>query len=92
MNTVTTSVRCLTRQILVLSSPPSPPRRYSFPTKLDADGHKLQQAYTQSVPNITAVRDVESNIAEEEAAANVVETVKVLIAMLYTIKNLLRPD
>lgn len=52
----------------------------------------LRRAYTQSVPNITVVRDVESNSAEEEPATKVVETVKILIAMLYTIKNHLRAD
>jgi len=45
----------------------------------------LRRAYTQSVPNITAVKEVKSNSAEEEAAAKVVEIVKILIAMLYTI-------
>ncbi len=39
-----------------------------------------------------ADREVESNNAEEEAATKVVETVKILIAMLYTIKNHLRAD
>jgi ion channel-forming bestrophin family protein len=52
----------------------------------------LRRAYTQSVPNITAVREVESNSVEEEAATKVVETVRILIAMLYTIKNHLRAD
>lgn len=85
-------MRCLTRQILVLSPPPPPPRRHSFPTKVEADGHMLRRAYTQSVPNITAIRENESNNAQEEAAAKVVETVKNLIAMLYTIKNHLRAD
>jgi ion channel-forming bestrophin family protein len=92
LNTVTTSVRCLTRQILVLSPPPPPPRRHSFSTTLEADGHKIQRAYTQSEPNITAVREAKSNSAEEEAAAKVVETVKILIAILYTVKNHLRAD
>jgi putative membrane protein len=44
------------------------------------------------VPNITAVKEAESNNGEEEAAAKVVETVKILLAMLYTIKNHLRAD
>jgi ion channel-forming bestrophin family protein len=52
----------------------------------------LRRAYTQSVPNITVVRKVESNSAEQEAATKVVETVKILIAMLYTIKTNLRAD
>jgi putative membrane protein len=59
---------------------------------LEADRHLLRRAYTQSVPNITTAKEVESNSAEEKAVAKVVETVKILIAMLYTIKNHLRAD
>jgi hypothetical protein len=47
----------------------------------------LRQAYTQSVPDISVVREAENNNADEEGAAKVVETLKILITMLYTIKT-----
>jgi hypothetical protein len=52
----------------------------------------LRRAYTQSVPDISVVKEAENYNVEEEAAAKVVETVKMLIDMLYTIKNHLRAD
>lgn len=76
----------------MLSPPPPPPRRHSFPKKLEADENVLRGAHTQSFPNITAARETESNNAEECAAVKVAETVKILIAMLYTIKNHLRAE
>lgn len=52
----------------------------------------LRRAYTQSVPDKSVIREAENNNTEEDAAVRVFETVKILIAILYTIKNNLRVD
>jgi putative membrane protein len=89
LNTVTSATRCITRQILVLAPPPPPPCRlsYSYP-----NAKPLKRTFTRSIPDIGALKNVEIRNDEEEAALKVVETVKILIAMLYTIKNHLRAD
>jgi putative membrane protein len=94
LNTVTSSIRCITRQILVLAPPPPPPRRhsYSHPSQGAIDATLLKRTFTRSIPDIGALKNVESKNDEEEAAAKVVETVKIMMAMLYTIKNHLRAD
>jgi ion channel-forming bestrophin family protein len=91
-NTITTSLRCLTRQILVLAPPPPPPRHHPYLAKLGDEIPLLRCAYTRSAPNIAEIKNVERKTEDEEAAEKVIETVKVLIAMLYTIKNHLRAD
>jgi putative membrane protein len=89
INTVTTSVRCLARQILVLVPAPAVfsgvpgigPRDY-----LDTPGSRTPK---QATPAESFTTDSFLSKSDE---IRTVETVKILIAMLYTIKNHLRAE
>lgn len=88
INTVTTSVRCLSRQILVLvpapavySGPGMGPRDY-----LDTPGTRTPR---QEMPTETAAT---GPCLSKNDESRTIETVKILIAMLYTIKNHLRAE
>lgn len=84
INTVTTAVRCLSRQILVLVPAPeipgSGPRDY-----LDTPGTRTP---LQATPGPVSTDPVISKSDE----LRTIETIKILIAMLYTIKNHLRAE
>jgi ion channel-forming bestrophin family protein len=87
LNTVTTAVRCLSRQILVLVPAPtfsglqSISSSDSFFPKPSKDSTTVDKA---SVLGETILLPADQ--------AKTIETVKILIAMLYTIKNHLRAD
>lgn len=98
LGTVTTAIRCLSRQILVLSPAPSPSRRTSDPPKPSREPSvfvqppTLQPSSSHSAPNLDALDD-SLNIPEEPSPeSKVLETVNILIAMLYAVKNHMRAD
>ena len=88
LNTVTTAIRCISRQILVLVPPPSVASLQSvasndsllYPSRTSLHADKVQSSSSE---------DVTLGKADE---AKTIETVKILIAMLYTIKNHLRAE
>ena len=87
INAVTTSVRCLSRQLLVLvpapavdTGPGMGPRDY-----LDTPGTRTP---LHGIPEPHPTEPFLSKFDE----ARTLETVKILIAMLYTIKNHLRAE
>jgi len=89
VNSVTTAIRCLARQILVLVPAPAvPPSMQSMNSEsyLDAPGSRTPMSYYEAVA--TPGDDVLGKADE----ARTIETVRILIAMLYTIKNHLRAE
>jgi putative membrane protein len=96
LNVVTTSVRSLTRSFLVLSPPPTSARRGST-TEVDnlgssANPPTLKRTFSRSMPNIQgAIEDADQDEREDEEARTL-EAVRILIAMMYTIKNHLRAN
>lgn len=89
VNSVTTAIRCLARQILVLVPAPAvPPSMQSMNSEsyLDAPGSRTPMSYYEAVA--TPGDDVLCKADE----ARTIETVRILIAMLYTIKNHLRAE
>lgn len=93
LNTVTTAIRCLSRQFLVLVPPPE---ISGLHTVVSSDSMLPQNIRSQSSFSLT--RDSSSLTAGREPALSkfdemrTIETVKILIAMLYTIKNHLRAE
>jgi ion channel-forming bestrophin family protein len=90
LNTVTTAVRCLSRQILVLVPAPT------------FSGLSSMMSSDSFLPNTSKLsRDSTNgdklsisgeNVLSPTDQAKTIETVKILIAMLYTIKNHLRAE
>ncbi len=90
LNTVTTAVRCLSRQILVLVPAPTFPGLQAVVSsdsllpktpKLSRDSSNVDKAPASGEAVLSRVDE-----------AKTIETVKILIAMLYTIKNHLRAE
>lgn len=100
MATITTSVRNLTRHILVLSPSPPPRRRNSDPPNRPVPNIKLplpnllKRTATRSLANLNTlpIHSSELSTLDLELSEKVIETVKILIAMLYATKNHLRTD
>jgi putative membrane protein len=88
VNTVTTAIRCIARQILVLVPAPAVPANLqSSEVYLHAPpGMQTPMSYYEALP--TSGDDVLCKADEMRT----VETVHILIAMLYTIKNHLRAE
>ncbi|KAG9246088.1 Bestrophin, RFP-TM, chloride channel-domain-containing protein [Calycina marina] len=91
---VTTAVRILSRQILVLTPAPAMftgPASFMASDFLATPGTRTPKHSTMSLPNI-----IEGNISESALSRpdelRTIETVKILMAMLYTIKNHLRAE
>lgn len=102
LNTVTTSIRCLARQILANSpAPPSVPRKVAqsfsnaqspFLSPLLEGIHDPAATATPSNSGRKNKTDEQRRHEEERDAHYVEETVKILIAILYSIKNHLRAE
>jgi putative membrane protein len=93
LNIVTTAIRCITRQILVLVPPPEMSGLHSVVSSDSMLPHTLHSR-TQSSMSTTRdsnLNDVERSLSKFEELRTI-ETVKILIAMLYTIKNHLRAE
>jgi hypothetical protein len=90
LNTVTTAVRCLSRQILVLVPAPT----FSGLSSLISSDSLLPSAPRLSRESINGdkVSPSGETVLSPADQAKTVETVKILIAMLYTIKNHLRAE
>lgn len=84
LNEVTTAIRCLSRQILVLTPPPSMSSLGNLHTVLSADSFLPQNM------RLNSNRPTEGLSKADELKT--IETVKILIAMLYTVKNHLRAE
>lgn len=93
MDKVTTAVRVLSRQILVLAPAPAV---YNGGARdfLDTPGVNTPIARHMSTVSMPAIK--ESGLSEcylsKHDELKVIETVKILVAMLYTIKNHLRAE
>lgn len=90
---MTTAIRCITRQILVLVPPPELSGLHSvrstdsmIPQNLHSRTSSLRHSQRDSNLN-----DVERGLSKSDELRTI-ETVKILIAMLYTIKNHLRAE
>lgn len=87
VNTVTTAIRCMARQILVLVPAPAVPAGLqSSEIYLDTPGTRTPMSYYDAPPT---VGDEGLCRADE---LRTIETVRILVAMLYTIKNHLRAE
>ncbi|KAI9051498.1 hypothetical protein LZ554_004544 [Drepanopeziza brunnea f. sp. 'monogermtubi'] len=89
--TVTTAIRCLSRQILVLVPAPSTVGLLSVASNdsfLPRGGWNVSKD-TATPDKTIAAADIPLSRADE---LKTIETVKILIAMLYTIKNHLRAE
>jgi len=82
LNEVTTAIRCLSRQFLVLVPAPSIGGLGGLHSVLSTDSFLPQ--------NIRPTRPTEGLSKADELKT--IETVKILIAMLYTVKNHLRAE
>lgn len=98
LNTVTTAVRCMSRQMLVLTPPPSLPGLYSvvsddslLPKNIKGSREFPDRFRTSREPSDVSTLAIGNTISKADEARTI-ETVKILIAMLYTIKNHLRAE
>jgi putative membrane protein len=100
LNTVTTAVRCLSRQILVLTPAPSLPGLYSIVSSDSLIPKNVRASYEATFPDKFRTSRETSDLSTTSTGptlskaeeARTMETVKILIAMLYTIKNHLRAE
>jgi putative membrane protein len=88
INTVTTAVRCLARQFLVLVPAPSSPP--SLPTASSMSSLNLPGSRTPRFLNSPSTTP--KQVLGKADELRTIETVNILIAMLYTIKNHLRAE
>jgi putative membrane protein len=86
--TVTTAIRCLSRQILVLVPAPSMQSMPGLHSVVSNDS-MLPRKSSKDPAFMPTSGDVILSRVDE---AKTIETVKILIAMLYTIKNHLRAE
>ncbi|TGO51610.1 hypothetical protein BOTNAR_0350g00050 [Botryotinia narcissicola] len=86
--TLTTSIRCLTRHLLVLVSAPAPPDYQYDSSFTQNEGSTDSSAYKDFDGGV----DVAQQPISKALEAKTIETVKIMIAMLYTVKNHLRAD
>ncbi|ATZ48328.1 hypothetical protein BCIN_03g05540 [Botrytis cinerea B05.10] len=86
--TLTTSIRCLTRHILVLVPAPAPPDHQYDSSFTQNEGSTDSSAYKDFDGGVDGAQQPISKALE----AKTIETVKIMIAMLYTVKNHLRAD
>lgn len=79
LNTVTSSIRCLTRTILVNSPPPVAARRGSD-TEIRPG---LRRAATRSMPDMMGMQEDEEVEEKKEGVRRTEEVIKILIAMMF---------
>jgi len=87
LNTVTTAVRCLSRQILVLVPAPT----FSGLQSINSTDSLIPRLPRDST-NVDKASALGETALLPTDQAKTIETVKILIAMLYTIKNHLRAE
>lgn len=87
--TVTTAIRCLSRQILVLTPAPSMQTMSQLHSVISSDSMLPTRKGSKDPAYLPASGDIVLSKTDE---AKTIETVKILIAMLYTIKNHLRAE
>lgn len=95
LNTVTTAIRCISRQMLVLVPAPPPEGLHSL-NSISSEDFLPRNDESRSAPRASQSR-IEAGEAEDDVLSRAdelktIETVKILIAMLYTIKNHLRAE
>jgi putative membrane protein len=93
INKVTNAVRCLSRQFLVLVPAPAVFNGGGIGARefLDTPGVNTPIGRSASMPGISESM-VLDNFLSKSDELRTIETVKILIAMLYTIKNHLRAE
>jgi putative membrane protein len=87
LSTVTTAVRCLSRQILVLVPAPT----FSGLQSINSTDSLIPRFSRESTSGDKTPTSGETALSPADQAKTL-ETVKILIAMLYTIKNHLRAE
>ncbi|PQE23735.1 UPF0187 domain protein [Rutstroemia sp. NJR-2017a WRK4] len=85
-STLTTSIRCLTRHLLVLVPAPAPPGHQSDSSFTQNEG-SMDSSTFKDFDGVSEVQPI-----SQALEAKTLETIKILIAMLYTVKNHLRAD
>ena len=84
-STITTAVRCLSRQLLSAVPAPEPPHpHHQF-------GEGGYQSRTGSIVEGELMEDTEPVLSKHHEAKTI-ETIKILVAMMYSVKNHLRAD
>ena len=89
LNTVTTAVRCISRQILALVPAPATPTAGLHSVDSQDSMNRmgtLRPSVSDLLPSST------EPCISKNGEAITIETVKILIAMLYTVKNHLRAE
>lgn len=84
--TITTAVRCISRQILSLVPAPTPPAALQLVASQDS----LNKTKTLQASVTRFISGSDDQTLSKADEVRIVETVKILIAMLYTVKNHLR--
>lgn len=87
-STLTTSIRCLTRHLLVLVPAPAPPNYQSDSSSTRNESSTDSSAYK----DFDGAVDERQQPLSKALEAKTIETIKIMIAMLYTVKNHLRAD
>lgn len=87
-NTLTTSIRCLARHILVLVPAPAPPEDQNNSLSTPNEG----STNSSTRKDCGGIADELFEPLPKVLEAKTIETVKVMIAMLFTVKNHLRAD
>jgi putative membrane protein len=88
LSTVTTAIRCISRQILVLVPPPASPH----PGLHSIASNDSLLNPSRNPPNADRAPTSGDGALPKADELKTIETVKILIAMLYTIKNHLRAE
>ena len=89
LNTVTTAVRCISRQILVLVPAPAVPTTGLHFVASQESMNKFRSLKPSASDPVFP--SAESTLPRNDEARTI-ETVKILIAILYTLKNHLRAE
>jgi putative membrane protein len=90
---VTTAIRCITRQILVLVPPPELSGLHTVVStdSMLPNNIRNRAPSSTSIPRDSTLDGAERGLSKFDELRTI-ETVKILIAMLYTIKNHLRAE
>jgi putative membrane protein len=95
LNTVTTAVRCISRQILSLvPAPSSPPALSSLASMSSRDllSAMAPGTSTGGTAKVLSPISTPKQVLSKQDELRTIETIKILAAMLYTIKNHLRAE
>jgi putative membrane protein len=92
INTVTTAIRCLARQFLVLVPAPAAPPALPTISSMSSVNLMAAAGTGSRTPKFASPSTTPKQVLAKSDELRTIETVKILIAMLYTIKNHLRAE